>query len=69
VIGGGDIYAQALDVADRIYLTQVHAEVDADAFFPELRQNEWIERESSYQPSDEKNEYPCTFRLLEKKPA
>jgi len=34
VIGGGDIYAQALDVADRIYLTQVHAEVDADSFFP-----------------------------------
>ena len=67
VIGGGDIYAQALDVADRIYLTQVHAEVDADTFFPELHHDRWVEKETSYQPAGEKNEHSFTFRLLEKK--
>ena len=67
VIGGGDIYAQALDVADRIYLTQVHAEVDADTFFPELDRASWVEKESAYQPADEKNEHASTFRTLERK--
>jgi dihydrofolate reductase len=65
VIGGSDIYAQALDVADRIYLTQVHAEVDADTFFPGL-DNSWVEKESSYQPADEMIEHAFTFKLLER---
>ena len=67
VIGGGDIYAQAIDVADRIYLTQVHAEVDADTFFPELDRDFWVEKESSYQPIDDRNQYAFTFRSLERK--
>jgi len=67
VIGGADIYAQALDVADRVYLTEVHAEVDADTFFPEFDRTAWTEKECSYQPADEKNEHACTFRLLERK--
>jgi dihydrofolate reductase len=66
VIGGGDIYAQAIDVADRIYLTQIHTEVDADTFFPELDLDSWVEKESSYQPADEKNEHAFTFKLLER---
>jgi dihydrofolate reductase len=67
VIGGADIYAQALAVADRVYLTEVHAEVDADTFFPEFDRRAWIEKECSYQPADEKNQHACTFRLLERK--
>jgi len=34
VIGGGNIYAQALPIADRIYLTEIHAEFDGDTHFP-----------------------------------
>jgi dihydrofolate reductase len=34
--GGAEIYAQTLDIADRIYLSIVHAEFEGDAFFPEL---------------------------------
>lgn len=67
VIGGADIYAQALDLADRVYLTEVHAEVDADTFFPEFDRSAWTEKECSYQPADEKNHHACTFRLLERK--
>lgn len=69
VIGGADIFAHALAVADRIYLTEVHAEVDADTFFPEFDRSEWTERENFHQPPDEKNQYGCTYRVLERKKA
>lgn len=36
VIGGGEIYAQALPLADNLYLTEVESEVEADTFFPTL---------------------------------
>ena len=42
VIGGGYTYAQAMQYADRIYLTRVHKTVeDADTFFPEIQATEW----------------------------
>lgn len=66
VIGGAEIYSQTLDVADRVYLTQVHAEVDADAFFPELNQDSWMETQRAFQPADEKNQYAFTFKVLER---
>lgn len=66
VIGGAEIYAQTLDAADRVYLTQVHAEVDADTFFPELKSDLWTEKQSAYQPADDKNQYSFTFKLLER---
>lgn len=67
VIGGAEIYTQTLDVADRVYLTQVHAEVDADTFFPELKHDSWTETQSAFQPAGDKNQYAFTFKLLERK--
>lgn len=64
ICGGAEIYAQSIDVADRMYLTFVDAEVAADTFFPEFDEREWGERERFYQPADEKNQYPFTFKLL-----
>jgi dihydrofolate reductase len=64
ICGGAEIYAQSIEVADRIYLTLVDAEVAADTFFPEFDKGEWSERESFYQPVDEKNQYPFTFKTL-----
>jgi dihydrofolate reductase len=66
VIGGADIYTQALDRADRIYLTQVHAEVDADTFFPELNADQWTESDADRYPADDKNQHAFTFRILER---
>lgn len=43
VIGGADIYGQALPKAQRIYMTEVHQELPGDAFFPELAEGEWKE--------------------------
>jgi len=67
VIGGAELYAQTIEVADRVYLTEVHAEVDADRFFPVLRDDSWKERQTIYQAADDKNQYSFTFRLLERK--
>jgi dihydrofolate reductase len=66
VIGGAEIYAQALDAAHRIYLTEVHAEVGADTFHPEFDRGAWIETQRIEHPSDEENQYDFTFRLLER---
>ena len=69
VIGGAEIYAQVIDVADRVYLTQVHAEVDADTFFPELKPDTWTEIQSTFQAADERNQYSFSFKQLERKTA
>ena len=43
VIGGAEIYRQALPLAQRLYLTEVARDFDADAFFPEFSASDWIE--------------------------
>jgi len=45
VMGGGEIYRQALAVADRLHLTEVDVEVEGDAFFPDFERDEWEEVE------------------------
>jgi dihydrofolate reductase len=67
ICGGSAIYASSLAEADRLYLTLVHATVDADVFFPEIDEKAWVEREIESREADEKNQYPFTFKLLEKK--
>jgi len=64
ICGGAEIYAQSIGIVDRMYLTFVDAEVAADTFFPEFDEQEWSELESVYQPADEKNQFPFTFKLL-----
>jgi dihydrofolate reductase len=67
ICGGAEIYAQTVERADRLYLTQVHAEVEADTFFPDWDRSLWRESESIYHAADEKNQYATTFKLLEKR--
>lgn len=43
VIGGADVFTAALPIAERLYLTEVHAEVAGDAFFPDYDREEWAE--------------------------
>lgn len=45
VMGGGDIYTQALDVAQRLYITEVKVEVEGDTRFPELADSQWQEKQ------------------------
>jgi dihydrofolate reductase len=68
-IGGAEIYRLALPLARRIYLTQVHAGLDGDTFFPAFDRQEWREVERSAQPADERHAYPFTFLTLERREA
>ncbi|MEE9188321.1 MAG: dihydrofolate reductase, partial [Anaerolineales bacterium] len=66
VIGGAEIFVQAIELADRIYLTQVHSSLPADVYFPEFAAADWLETDSEYHPADEKNRYPFTFKILDR---
>lgn len=67
VIGGAEVYREALPRAHRIYLTRVHAAVEGDTFFPPLNPEEWRVTPLGQQPQDPENEYACTFELLERR--
>lgn len=43
VIGGAEFYLQAITLADRIYLTEIDADIHGDAYFPEFKRDEWLE--------------------------
>ncbi len=43
VVGGAELYAQALPLADTLYITEIQLDVDGDAHFPEFQQEEWQE--------------------------
>ncbi len=66
VIGGASFYQQMLPYADRLYLTFVHADIEGDAWFPEFDKSAWKETLREDVLSDEKNQYPHTFVVMEK---
>lgn len=66
IIGGGEIYSQSLAIADKIYLTKVHHNFEADTFFPILNMNEWDIITSKKFQADEENKYPFTFFELKR---
>ena len=67
VMGGAALYAQFLPRAERIYLTRVQAEVSGDTHFPQFDENAWNQVERRDHPADERNEYPYSFLVLERK--
>ncbi len=67
IFGGGEIYAQAMDRAQKIYLTRVHATVEGDALFPEIDLKKWKQIEREDHPKDAKNQYGYSFVAYERK--
>lgn len=67
IIGGGDIFAQTVDIADRIYLTRVEADVETDTFFPETNNDEWKVIVSEYIDNKDIDQFPYVFQILERK--
>ena len=66
IIGGGQIYAEALPMVDRIYVTQVHAEVEGDAFFPEVNWDEWEELGREDFSASDNNPYDYSFVVYQR---
>ncbi len=67
IIGGGEIYKQALDYTDVIELTRVHASFEADTFFPDINPNQWLLVEETYHPKDEKHLVDFTYQTYIRK--
>jgi dihydrofolate reductase len=61
VIGGGELYAQALPLADALYLTEVHAEVEGDACFPTIDRTRFVETERRHHGADEAHAWAFDF--------
>ena len=61
VIGGGEIYRQAIGQADSLILTLIDADIDGDTRFPDFAWRDWQLVRSSARPPDERNVYPMVF--------
>jgi len=66
IIGGGEIYQQAMGKANKLYLTRVHANLDGDTFFPSIDETLWNKTNELSFPADEKHAYAYTFETWEK---
>lgn len=67
IIGGGQIYKQSIEIADKIELTRIHTTVEADTFFPEIDEDIWEVIQSEYHPKDEKHKHDFTYLTFVKR--
>ncbi|MCC7534400.1 MAG: dihydrofolate reductase [Bacteroidia bacterium] len=66
IIGGGTIFAEAMDMAHTIYLTRIQHAFDADIFIPSINTNKFKLKNSTDNLPDENNPYAYTFEVWEK---
>lgn len=67
VIGGAEVYARALPLADRLYLTRVHADVEGDVHFPDLDEHQWVEVAREEHAADEHHAHAFALCTLERR--
>ena len=67
IIGGGEIYKQAISLADKIEMTRVHSTFkDADTFFPEIDKTIWIETANTFHKKDKNHDHEFSFITYQK---
>ena len=67
IIGGGNIYAQALPMADVVHLTHVLADIEGDTTFPDLDPAEWQVISSENVPAGDKDSHPTNYCVYQRK--
>jgi dihydrofolate reductase len=67
IIGGGQIYAAFLPLADRIHFTRVHAKIDGDVTFPDLDENEWALQSSVAHDADATHQHAFDVLCFERR--
>ena len=67
VIGGGEIYSLAMPFATHIELTRVHAQFEADTYFPEIEDEHWQLVNEVFHPKDERHEHSFTYQTFKRK--
>lgn len=66
ILGGAEIYKQAMPFTDRLDLTFVHHKFEADVFFPEIDRQIWKETSRTTYKADDKNKYDYSFVTFER---
>lgn len=66
IIGGGDIYKQTMELADRLEITFVDEDFEADTFFPNIDLKIWQKTNEEFHEKDEKNKYNFYFQTYER---
>ena len=67
IIGGGEIYKQSMGIADKIYMTRVHAELLGDTFFPVIDGSVWELKHNLDFAVDDKHKYAYSFQVWERR--
>lgn len=67
IMGGATVYKQCIDKVDSMYITWVHNDFTADTYFPKINFEEWKEISREDHEADEKNPYPYSFSVYERK--
>ncbi len=67
IIGGGQIYEQAMSLATKIELTRIHAEFEADTFFPKIDLTVWEVVNEEYHPQDERHQFDFSYLTYKRK--
>lgn len=67
IIGGSEIYEIAMPHTNRLYLTEINAEIEGDTYFPTIDKNQWIETSRVHHPADDRHKYSFDFVVYERK--
>ncbi|MBE2893937.1 type 3 dihydrofolate reductase [Spirabiliibacterium falconis] len=68
IIGGGQLFSQALPLATTLYLTEIQTALDGDTFFPDITLSHWQCVFEKMEPADDKNAYACRFSIYQRIP-
>ncbi|NOX77052.1 MAG: type 3 dihydrofolate reductase [Gammaproteobacteria bacterium] len=66
IIGGASLYAQALPLAQRLYMTLVHSHIEGDTCFPDIDLGQWTQTQRQDFEADDANHHPYSFVVLER---
>ncbi|CAG4988628.1 Dihydrofolate reductase [Dyadobacter sp. CECT 9275] len=67
ILGGATVFKEAIHLAERLYLTVVHAHLEGDAFFPQVNSDEWELTSSEYHGTDERHVYSFSMNIYDRK--
>ena len=66
ILGGATIYKQAMTIADKLIITEVHEQFEGDTYFPEINEKIWKETKRQDFPKDAENPYSYSFVVFER---
>lgn len=67
ILGGGGVYRQTIDLADKLIITEVHGIFEGDAFFPKIDPRQWKEISRKEHQADEENMFNYSFVIYQRK--